>query len=122
MDEVLFVAPPLTIYRTPNGWVYSSFTGMDGKANDETVAIVPYRHTDGESQILIYAQEVPAWGKGMYVTSITGAVDEKDESIYHAAARELYEESGYRVDSWDPHRRSYRLPRPGETNRRWLRV
>lgn len=68
----------------------------ESRCDGEIVAVLPFEVEAGEaSRFLLRVERCPAWGDGMVPCALTGGV-ESDRPVADAA-RELHEESGYRV-------------------------
>lgn len=75
-----------------DGYTYAHSSHMQGHA----VAVLPY--VDGEEATFLLRNEVvPPWGLEPIFCAITGAWDHEGEDFVQTAARELFEEAGFRV-------------------------
>lgn len=79
------------------------YTSIQG-GNGHTIAILPFRHSENIGiEFLLRAEITPPWvidsddPSELVLSSLTGMVDD-GETPLEAATRELYEESGYRVE------------------------
>ena len=81
-----------------DGYIYAHESACNGKK----IAIMPYRRAGRDAwEVLLRDEITPAWGMKPVLSSITGSMDNPDESPIEAARRELKEETGFTVDIKD---------------------
>lgn len=81
-----------------DGYIYAHEASCSGKK----IAILPYRRLYKEGYEVLLREEItPAWGMKPVLSSITGSMDNPDESPIEAARRELMEETGFYVEAKD---------------------
>lgn len=76
--------------------------------NGKGVAVLPFRWTDTPDgpddavlEFLVVNEIIPAWKTSLTMCALTGLCDKASEAPAETAAREVYEESGYKVEASD---------------------